>query len=176
MDRHEELRSDQAQHQLQLFLRAVAGDVHIREALVEHLGTLAEEIIDRAMHHLLVARYRRCREDHCIARLYANLAMILIRDTRQGRSWFALTPGTDDHYLFRLKLIDILDADKHALGDIQVAKLNRHLHIVNHAATDQSDETIITGRGVDHLLHTRYQRGKSCEHNATRRVGKDLVE
>src|SRR5450755_1443276 len=176
MNRHEELRSNQAQHQLQLFLSAMTGDVHIRDALIEHLRALAEEAIDRAMHHLLVARYRRCREDHRVARLDTDLAMVLVRDTRQGRSWLALAAGTDDHHLLGLELIDILDADKHAFGNIQVAKLNRHLHIVNHTATDQRDKAIIASGGIDHLLHTRDQRGKSRQHNATGRVGEDLIK
>ena len=59
VDRHEVARPDQRQHQLQLFLAAVAGDVDVLDALVDHVGAAAGDVVHHPADRLLVARESR---------------------------------------------------------------------------------------------------------------------
>ena len=173
---HEEFRTYQIKHQLLLFLGGVSRDMHMRDGRVEHLRSQAEQVIDRAIHRALIARHRRRRKNNRITRLGAHEAMVAISDARQRGRWFALTARTDDRNLFRLELVDVLRANEHPLRHVQVAKLYRHLHVVQHTASNQCDMTIIAFGGIHNLLHTRDQRGKCCQQDTSRRVGENLVE
>ena len=59
VDRHEVARPDQRQHQLQLFLAAVARDVDVLDALVDDVGAAPREVVHHAADRLLVARESR---------------------------------------------------------------------------------------------------------------------
>src|SRR5579883_667847 len=173
---HKEAGTQQRDHQLQLFLRAMARNVYIRDALIEHLSSLAKQAVDRPMYHFLVARYGRGRENDRITGLDAHQAMILVSNAGQRRGRLALAAGTDDYYLLRLKFVDILGSDQHPFGNIQVAKLNRHLYVVDHAATNKRDKTLVARRRIHHLLYARDQRCKSRDENTSGGVSKDFVE
>src|SRR5205823_6260339 len=107
------------------------------------LRALTEQVVDRAADHLLIARNRSCRKNYGISRLNAHEAVILVSDTCQGRSWLSLTSGTHEDDLLWMELIDIFSTNERPLRDIQVAKFYRHLHVVDHAAPNQRDKTIV---------------------------------
>ena len=56
MDRHEIARSDEREHELQLFLAAVPGDVHVLDAFVHDFGAAPREVIHDASDRFLVSR------------------------------------------------------------------------------------------------------------------------
>jgi hypothetical protein len=56
--RDEVARLDEGEHQLQLLLAAVPGDVHVLDPLVDHLGAASREVVDDAADRFLVARNR----------------------------------------------------------------------------------------------------------------------
>src|SRR5215467_4082575 len=151
-------------------------NVNVRNGLVEDLRALAKQVIDRAVHHFLIARDRRCREDDGIVWLDAHLAMILVGNARESRGWLSLAAGTYDDDLLRLELIDVLSANQHALGNVQVSKLNSHLYIVDHAASHQGDLALVAYGGIDNLLHSRNERGESSNEDTPWGVCKDFVE
>src|SRR6266700_1435849 len=150
--------------------------MHVGNALIQHVRTLPEQTVDGSMYHFLIAWHWRCGQNHRIAWHDTNLSMVLVGNTRQGRGWFPLAPSTDDDHLIRMKLVDILNPNDHPLGHVQVAQFYRHLDIVDHTATRQRDVTFVTGSRVHHLLNPRDQRGKGGYNDASRRIGKDLVQ
>src|SRR5512142_3380731 len=114
----------------------MARNMHIRNALIEDLRALPEEVIDRAVNHFFITGNRCRRENDSDTCLNMYRAVILVSDTRQRGGWFTLAACTDDDDLLRLKFIHILDTYEHTLRNIQVAKFNRHLHVIDHAAAD----------------------------------------
>src|SRR5215470_6347615 len=98
MNRHEEIWSQQVQHQLQLFLGRMTRNMYIGDSLVVHVGSLAEKVVDRATDHFLIARHRSGREDNRILRLDTHQAMILVSDACKSRGWLSLAAGTDDDH------------------------------------------------------------------------------
>src|SRR5690242_18503209 len=103
--------------------------MHIREALIKHLRSQPEQVVDGAMDHLLVARNWSCRENNGVSRCNANQAMILVCNARQGRGWLSLAARADYHHLIRMELVDVLSTNNHAFGDIQVAQFHCHLDV-----------------------------------------------
>ena len=49
VDRHDVARAEKREHRAQLLLARVAGDVHRRDLLVQHLGAGARELVDRVV-------------------------------------------------------------------------------------------------------------------------------
>ena len=69
VDGHHVARPQEREHRPQLLLARVAGDVHGRDLLVQHLGAGAGELVDRVVDAELVARHRLRGDDHRVARL-----------------------------------------------------------------------------------------------------------
>ena len=86
MHRHEELRPDQGEHQLEVFLAAVARDVHIAQVGVDHIGAQPEKVIDDVVDQLLVTGDRRGREHHGVAGHNLKLRMLARCQARQHRA------------------------------------------------------------------------------------------
>src|SRR5581483_1615856 len=148
----------------------------VRNGLVIDLCSLSEEVIDGAIDHFLVAWHGSRRKNDRISWLNAYQAVILVSDTRQGRGGFTLATRTDNDHLRSRKLVDILRSNEYIFRNVQVAKFNGHLHVIDHAPSHQRDMSIIAHGGIDHLLHTRQKRSKSSQQNATRGISKNLVE
>ena len=55
------------EHRPQLLLARVAGDVHRRDLLVQHLGARARELVDRVVDAQLVPGHRLRGDDHGVA-------------------------------------------------------------------------------------------------------------
>src|SRR5579875_1001580 len=148
----------------------------MRVARIEDFRPLAEKIVDGAADHFLIARYGRGRKNDRIARLNAHKPVILVGDAREGRGRLTLAARADNHHLFRLELVDIFSPDNHALGNAQVAKLDSHLYVIDHATAYQRYMALIASRVIHDLLYPRKQRGERGDNDAAWRVGKDFVE
>src|SRR5579883_2133064 len=127
--------------------------MHVGNALIKHVRSLPEQAVDGAVYHFLVARHGRRGQYYRVARHYTNLPVVLVSDTRQGRGWLSLASRTDDDHLLWMKLVNILHANDHPFGDIQVTQINCHLDVVDHTATGQRNETFVTRRCLHYLLH-----------------------
>src|SRR5438132_335759 len=154
----------------------MARNVNVRNGLVEDLRALAKQVVDRAVHHFLIARDRRCREDDGVVWLDTHHAMVLVGDAGEGRGRLSLAAGTDDDDLLRQELIDVFSANQHALGNVQVSKLYRHLHVVDHTASNHGDHALVAHGGIDNLLYSRDERGEGSDEDTPGGIGKDFVE
>ena len=56
------------------------------------------------------------------------------------------------------------NAHEHPLGRTEVAAFERHVHVVEHAASGDEDAPVRPLRCVEYLLHARDQRGE-CRHD-----------
>ncbi len=80
VDRYEEARLHERQHQLGLFLAAVSRDVDLLDAFVDDFGAAAAQVIDDAADGLLVAGNRARREDDRVVRLQLHVAVVVDGD------------------------------------------------------------------------------------------------
>ena len=101
VDGDEVLGADQFEHMTVILAAAVPADVDVAQFVVEHIDTLAEEVIDRAVEELFVARDGHGAEDDGIALTQGDLAMLADAHAHHGAGRFALAAGGDDDDLLR---------------------------------------------------------------------------
>ena len=99
VDRDEVLRLGQVEHQLQLFLAGVAGDVRALDGVVVDVGAGLEQVVDRARDVLLVARDRARADDDRVAGLDLHEAVVAVGHPRQAGHRLALGAGRGDDEL-----------------------------------------------------------------------------
>src|SRR6266702_1289531 len=168
--------SQQIQHQLQFFLGRMTGNVYIGNCLVIHFSSLAKKVIDGAVDHFLVARHRCSRENNRIILLNAHQSVILVSNACESRGWFSLATSTDDDNTLWWKFVNIFRTDEHTLRYVQVSKVDRHLHIVDHTAPYKGDHALVATSSINDLLHTRKQVRKGSYDNTPRRISENFVE
>ena len=99
VDRDEVLGLGQAEHQLELFLAGVAGDVGALDRVVEDVRAGLEQVVDRPGDVLLVARDRAGADDDGVARLDLDEAVVAVGHPGQAGHRLALGAGRGDDEL-----------------------------------------------------------------------------
>ena len=117
MHRDEVFRLHQRVHQLQLLLTGVAGDVHIRDTVVNHVRAAAIELVDDSGDHDLVARNRRRGDNHRVALPNLQFAVLAVGHARQAAHRLALAARRQHHDFVVFIAIQIADVDEHVLRD-----------------------------------------------------------
>ena len=84
VNRHEVLRPHQAQHQLEFLLAGMPVDMDRRDAVVEHLGALPKQIVDRMTDWEFVAWDGSGRDHHGVSGHYIYVAVLLLGYPDQG--------------------------------------------------------------------------------------------
>ena len=102
--------------------------------------------------------------------------MILVGYACKSRGWFSLTTSADDNDTLWWKFVNVFRTDEHTLRYVQVSKVNRHLHIVDHTASYKGDHALIATSSINNLLHTREQRRKGSYDDAPWRISENFVE
>ena len=80
----------EVEHQLQLFLARVAGDVGVADGVVDDVRAGLEQVVDRPRDVLLVARDRARAEDDRVAGLDLDEPVVPVGHPRQAGHWLAL--------------------------------------------------------------------------------------
>ena len=101
VDRNEEARLHGVEHQLQLFLAGVAGNVHLGHPFMKDFGAAAVEVVDQLRDSPLIAGDDAGRENNGITLFQFDLLMIVHGNAGQGAHRLTLTAGGDDADLFR---------------------------------------------------------------------------
>ena len=151
--RDEEPRLHQRQHQLQLFLAAVPGHVHVLDALVDHLGAAAGQVVDHAADRPLVAGNRSRGQHHRVVGADLHVPVVVDRDARQGRHRLALRAGREAEDVLCRIVADFRVADLDAGRNPQVAEPLRDLGVAHHPAPDERDLAIELRREIHEDLH-----------------------
>ena len=113
MNGDEELRVENANHLLEIFLAAVAGDVGLSLRPILNVRASLEETVDDAISHLFVAGYGVRREHHRIVLLNVQRVMCIGCQAVQDRHGLTLrTSGHDDDLPGR-QFLDLVERDQH---------------------------------------------------------------
>ena len=86
----------QVEHELELFLAGVAGDVGTLDGVVEDVGAGLEEVVHGARHVLLVAGDGAGADDDRVARHDLDEAVVAVGHARQARHGLTLGAGRGD--------------------------------------------------------------------------------
>ena len=73
VDRDKELGLDECEHKLQIFPRSMAGNMEIRMAVINYLGTTAIKLVNDTGDHVLITRNGRGRDNHKIPGINLDL-------------------------------------------------------------------------------------------------------
>ena len=119
----------------------------------DHPGADLEDPIDRLVHRPFVARDRRRREDHRVARVQLDVSVVVERHPPQGREWLALAPGRDRDHLVVGKVLDLLRRDQQPVGSVGDPEVAGDVEVLAHRAANECDSPVERHAGVDHLLH-----------------------
>ena len=101
VNRHEVARLDERQHQLQLFLAAVAGHVHVFDAFVHDLRAAPRDVIHHAADRLFVSRDRAGREHDRVVGPELDEPVVVDRDAGERRHRLALRSGREAQHVLR---------------------------------------------------------------------------
>ena len=150
--RHEEARSDQGQHQFQLFLAAVPGNMDVLDAFVDHLGAAAGHVVHHPADRLLVAGNLPGREHHDVVTLELDVTVVVDGDAGKCRLRLALRPGADAHHVLRRIVADLAVANLHPRRNAQVSQPLRNLRVLDDAPADERDLAVELRREVQQEL------------------------
>ncbi len=121
VDGHEELGADEVDHQPELFLAAVAGDVDEAgvSVVVDDVGVAALEVVDHAIDGLLVAGDDARAEQDGVA--CVNVGELVVVDGGPAERAHGLALGAADHdeELVGRVLLDLAGVDDEAGGQIE---------------------------------------------------------
>ena len=155
MDRDEVLRLGQAEHQLELLLARVPGDVGALDRVVVHVRAGLEQVVDGPGDVLLVARDRARADDHGVARLDLDEPVVAVGHAREAGHRLALGAGRGDHELAVGVVLDLVLRDDPRRVVLEVAEVGRDPEVLLHRAADDRHVAVHVGRGVEDLLDAR---------------------
>src|SRR5438128_836002 len=144
--RDEVARTREVQHQLQVLLASVAGDVDEGVVLVEDLGAQAIQGVDHAADRPLVARDYARRDDHEVAGLHLHVLVLGRGHERERRVGLALAPRREDHLARGLERGELLERHQEVGRDPEVAELGGDRDVLLHAHAEEGDPPPL-GRG-----------------------------
>ena len=141
MDGDEELRPDEIDHEAELILRAVAGDVDeaVGAIVVDDLGVAALEVIDDAADGALVAGDDAGAEEDGVAGVDAGELVGVDGGAGESAHGLALGAGDEDHELVCGEIAHLAGLDDEALRGLDVAEILGDFSGVIDGAADDGD-------------------------------------
>jgi hypothetical protein len=169
-------RASQVEHQLELLLGAVAGDVDRGIGCGHHPRPKLVDAVDRLVHRALVSRDRRGREDHRVAGVKLDVAVVVEGHPPQGRERLALASGRDRDHLVVGEVFDLLRGDEQSRGRVGDPQVAGDVEVLAHRAPDERHPAIELGGRVDHLLHPVNVGGKASDDDPPRAAGEHVEQ
>ncbi len=176
VDRQDGLWPDQPEQRAQLLGARVAGHVHRGVLLVQHLGPVPRQPVDRVVDAQLVPGDRPGRDDHGVAPLDVNGRVVVVRDPRQRRERLALRARAEHELFVRRDIVEIGGPNELVVVDLDVAEVPRHVQVAPHRSSHHGDAPAAIDRDVDRLLHPVDVRREARDENAALSRGDDLAE
>ena len=125
VDRDEVLRLGQAEHQLELLLAGVPGDVGALDRVVVDVRAGLEQVVDGPGDVLLVARDRAGADDDRVARLDLDEAVVAVGHAREAGHRLALGAGRGDDELGVGMVLDLVLGHDPRRVVLEVAEVRR---------------------------------------------------
>ncbi len=164
------LRTHEVEHQLQLFLAGVTGDVDVGLLVMDDFRAAPIEVVDHMRDRALVAGNRARGQDDDVATLDLDLLVLADGDACECRRRLALRTGGHDDELARRNL---RRRGARLARKLQIAEALGGLDVVDERATDEQHLAAMLAREVDDLLHAMDVRGERRDEHASRRQGED---
>ena len=139
------------EHELQLLPAGVAGHVHVRHAVVDHVGPLLKEAVDDPAHAHLVAGYGGGGDDDRVAKADVDLVGG-VGHAVEAAHGLPLAAGGDDADLVVVELAKVVHLHDPILGDVHIAQVLGVGHDLLHALAREADDPIVLDGHVRHLL------------------------
>ena len=177
VNRNEVARAHEVQEHFLLFLAGVAGNVD-RAAVIVVIdqGALAEHVVQHAEDGFFIAGNDARGEDHGVALVEREQAVIIHGDARERRHGLGLAAADQHHQFFRRERIDVLRAHHQAVGNAQAVHAVRDLDVIDHAAADESDFAADGGGDVHDLLDARDRRCEAGDDHFARRRAREFLD
>ena len=169
-------RPEQREHGPQLLLAGVAGDVHGRDLLVQHLGARARELVDRVVDAQLVPRNGLRRDHDRVAGLHRDGLVVSVGDPRERRHRLALAPRAQDEKLIGSELGRLVRIHDRVLREGDVPEVARDVEVLAHRAADDDDLPPALDGDVGRLLHAVDVRGERRDEDLSRAQREDRAE
>ena len=170
--RNEKFRMDEGNHRLELFLRAVAGDVDLHGAIGNDVRAETHQFINRAADARLVSGNRRGRNNHRIARVNGNLAMAPARHARETGHRFALAARRQNAELVFAVAIHLVRLDQRPFRHLEIAELAGNRDDIHHGAAENAHFPVMRDGGIDGHLHAGHIRRECRQNDAPLHAGK----
>ena len=176
VDRHDGSRPHEREERAQLLGARVPRDVHRRDLLVEDLGAVLREPVDRVVDAELVPRDRLRRDDHRVTPLDRDVRVVAVGDARQRGHRLALATGAEDEDAVGRQVHRLLRRDDGVVREVDVAEVPRDVHVLPHGASDDRDPAPVGDRHLGGLLDAVDVRGERGDEDASRAQRDQLPE
>ena len=154
----------------------MAGDVHLRQCLIDDVRAAAVQLVDNAADALLVAGNGRGGDNHRVALPDLQLAVLAVCHARQACHRLALAARRHHQNLAVRVLVKRVRLDDGFRRNPQFANLHRHAADVDHAASDEADAAAVAQRVVNDHLHTVDVRREHGDNHTPLRVAEHVLE
>ena len=175
VDRHDVLRLNNVVAVDQFSRGRVAGNVNLSVRLVNNLCTQTREVVNDAVHRILITRNQGRRENHRIAGFNTDKAMRSLRDSRKGGHWLSLRPRCHVYPLIRGKQGNLIGINNEPLGNCEIALFLSDTHIPFHRTANQGDAATMMCSSVDDLLDAVNMRSKRSNNDLAGSLSKNLI-
>ena len=170
MDGNEEFGPDHVQHDPELVLGGVSGDVDGLLLFVDHLAAAGKQPVDGVAHRLFVPRDGGGEDGHHILLRQGDHPVLSTAHEDKAGEGFSLAARGHDHQRTGRDFGNVLDVHDGLLVGVKVAQLPGELHVLHHAPPHQGDLPVEPGRRVHHLLHPMEVAGEGGNDDAPRPV------
>src|SRR5579859_3897232 len=146
----------------------MTGHVYVRVRAVDDVRAQTKEIVDIPRYEFFVSRNGSGGQDDGVSGPNGDLTMIAIRHATESGGGLALRPGRHDRDLVRCQIHNLFPGLDGFTRVVQVAKIERHVDVLDHAPSDHGDFSFVLGRFIDDLLNARNEAGERGDDDTTR--------
>ena len=154
----------------------MAGNVNLSVRLVNNLCPQTREVVNDAVHRILITRNQGRCENHRIARFNTDKAMRSLRDSRKGGHRLSLRSRCHVYPLIGRKQGNLIGIDDEPLRNCEVTLFLSDAHIPFHRTANQGNTATMMCSSVDDLLDTVNMRSKRSNDDLAGSLGKNLIQ
>ena len=134
------------------------------------------KIVYYLINTLFVTGNGRSGNNYSIVISYLNLIVVAGSHSRERAHRLALAARRDDDHLLHAVVVDLVDIDNRAFRRRDVAKLERDVDDVDHAAAEHGDVALVAHSRVDDLLDAVDVGGEGRDDDALLAALEEAVE
>ena len=154
VDRHEVARMHHGEHELELLLATVTGNVHDGVRLIEDLAADLGQRVDDALNALLVTGNGRGGDDDGVALADGEALVLAVRHAGERGEGLALTAGAEHDDLVLGDIAELERIKDVLVRDLEIAELAGNLGVGHHGTTGHDDLAADRSGGIADLLET----------------------